>query len=692
MMAMVFVALAFCRASAAGTDKTLVAWVALDNLTQQGGSALTIQRGQQFDAIVFGEMAADKWMAGSEFLARTQGNQQANAAEKADNKTLIQMAVVYQGNQIFIYRNGESYASYEANNIDLLSAKDNQTVFGLRHEGAGTGQPLQGSIEDARIYDRALTADEIKKLQPNQPSEIKPYAWWTFEKGKETDLTGRFPFNNLAGGAKIENGRLVLQQNGELIASTWKAANWDEPPAMPASPPDNWLTYHLLHPGPGGAMPGDPNCAFYWKGRYHLHYIYNHRNGFAFAHVSSEDLVHWTWHKTTLHPKTTGHGMYSGTGFITKEGQPAIIYHGEGSGRNQLAFGLDDKLEEWTKPVPIIPKDASGQEPKFNNWDPDCWLIGDTYYALSGGGNPSLMKSSDLKNWLFLGPLLHDDYPANIGMRKGEDISCANMFKIGKKWMLLCISHGLGCRYYLGDFKDEKYLPDFQAMMSWNGNNYFAPESVLTKDGRRVMWAWLLNLPVAPCVGVHLPVAPCGVQSLPRELELPDDGVLRIRPLRELAALRYDAKQEEGITVKSDTVQMLKEISGNTLELEVAFPSPTAKEFGVDVLCDTNGENGVRVACRPESKTLSVGTVNAPFELQPGEALTLRIFIDKNLVEVFANDRQAAVSARKYVPENLAVRLFSKGGDTSVEQVKGWKMKTIYTARPAAGINQKREY
>lgn len=25
-------------------------------------------------------------------------------------------------------------------------------------------------------------------------------------------------------------------------------------------------------------MPGDPNCAFYWKGRYHLHYIYNHRS------------------------------------------------------------------------------------------------------------------------------------------------------------------------------------------------------------------------------------------------------------------------------------------------------------------------------------------------------------------------------------------------------------------------------
>jgi beta-fructofuranosidase len=663
--------LAIPGALAAGTDKTLVSWVTLDNTTQQGGSALTIQQGDKFDAIVIGEKQPGKWMAGSETYARTQADQQAYPVEKADSKTLVQMAVAYHGNRISIYRNGEPCASYEANNIDLLGAKDNIAVFGLRHQGTGSGHNLQGSIDDARIYDRALTADEIRQLEPNKESAIKPYAWWTFDNGRETDRMGRFPVNNLNGGAKIEGGRLILTQNGELTAAAKKMADGGATPAMPADPPADWLTYHLLHPGPGGAMPGDPNCAFYWKGVYHLHYIYNHKDGFAFAHVSSKDLVHWKWHPTTLFPRFTGHGMFSGTGFITKEGKPAIIYHGQGSGRNQLAFALDDQLEKWTKPVPIIPKDVSGEEPKFNNWDPDCWLNGDTYYALSGGGNPSLMKSSDLKDWKFLGPLLSDDYPPNIGMPKGEDISCANMFKIGNKWLLLCISHGLGCRYYLGDFKDEKYLPEFQAMMSWNGNNYFAPESVLAKDGRRVMWAWLLNMPVAPC----------GIQSLPRELELPADGVLRIRPLRELEALRYDKKQEDGITVKSDAVQRLKEISGNTLELEVIIKSPAAKELGLDVLCDKNGENGVRVAYIPESKTLRVGTVNAPFALKEGEDLTLRVFIDKNLVEVFANDRQAAVTAARFVPENLTVSLFSKGGDVAVGKVTSWKMKSIYAGR-----------
>ena len=67
---------------------------------------------------------------------------------------------------------------------------------------------------------------------------------------------------------------------------------------------------------------------------------------------------------------------------------------------------------------------------------------------------------------------------------------------------------------------------------------------------------------------------------------------------------------------------------------------------------------------------------------KPGEDLARRIFIDKNLVEVFANDRQAAVAAAgKYDSEKLGIGLFSRGGDVEVKKVKGWKMKSIYMAR-----------
>ena len=672
-----------CNSQTPKTDKTLVSWVTLENKSVRAGSVLTVQNGDQFDGIVFAEKEANKWMAGSNYFKRTQKAQDKNSKETAGSQTMVQMAIVYKGSQVFIYRNAELYASYEAANIDLLSSKDNIAVFGLRHVG-GDGS-IDGSIEDARIYDKALTADQIKALKPNKESATKPYAWWDFEGDKVVDRMGRYAHSKMAGGAKLSDGRLVLGKNAVLVAARTKEGASisrrssqpkftgpyvPETPAFPANPPKSWPTFHLVHPGPGSSMPGDPNPAFYYKGRYHMHYIYRNYTGFVFAHVSSDDMVHWKWHPTVLAPPTTGHGMFSGTGFFTKEGKAAMIYHGQGSGRNWLAYALDDNMDKWTKPESIEPKTQDGQTPKMRHWDPDCWLSGETYYSLSGGKDPELMKSDDLKNWLYLGKLLHKDYPSNLGIGRDEDISCANMFKIGNKWMLLCISHRLGCRYYLGNFKDEKYLPESHKMMSWNGNQFFAPESMLTKDGRRVMWAWLLNVPVAPG----------GIQSLPRELELPADGVLRIRPLRELKKLRYEKKTERNITVKSGVAYQLKNIASDAVELELKFKAPSAKEFGIDVLCEKNGKSGLRVAVNANDKTLKVGPVSAPFALKDGEDLTLRVFIDKNLVEVFANDRQAVMNAPKLVSlNNTGARLFSAGSDMQVKSVTAWKMKSVYT-------------
>jgi len=695
--ALLLCAASFCASASAGTNKTLVAWVIPANLTQRGGSVLTIQSGDRFDAIVLGEKAVGRWMAGSERFRRTQANQDGNPAETAAAKTMVQIAIVYDGGDVRIYRNSKPYAAYRTKNIDLLGVDNHVAVFGRRHIGAkpDSGTPLAGAIEDARIYARALTQVQIASLKPNAKSKIAPLAWWDFEGDKVTDRAGRFTHSAMTGGVKLAGGRLVLDGKGYLVATRSDAdvkmatrkgnpraprpPYVAETPAWPAKPPANWLTFHLAHPGPGNAMPGDPNCIFDYKGRYHLHYIYRNRTGFVFAHVSSDDMVRWKWHPTVLAPPTTGHGMFSGTGFYTTGGKPAIIYHGQGSGRNWIQYPLDDQFNSWSKPQAVLPKTADGKAAKMRHWDPDCWLNGKTYYALSGGGNPPLLKSTDLKNWTYLGDLLHKDYPAKkLGVGRREDISCANMFKIGNKWMLLCISHRLGCRYFLGDFKDEKYLPDFHAMMSFGGNMFFAPESMLTRDGRRIMWAWLLKVRAAPT----------GMQCLPRELELPADGVLRIKPLRELKKLRYDEKKDQKITIKSDSDRKLEKITGDAVELEITVAAPLPKEFGINLLADDSGKDGISIVAGAESKTLSVGTIKAPFELKDREDLTLRVFIDKNLVEVFANDRQAAVFAHKHIRKNRNISLFAKGGDAAVKSVKAWKMKTIYqppTAVKASG-------
>jgi sucrose-6-phosphate hydrolase SacC (GH32 family) len=332
-------------------------------------------------------------------------------------------------------------------------------------------------------------------------------------------------------------------------------------------------------------------------------------------------------------------------------------------------------------------------------FDPDLWINNGIYYGLNGRNRRSsavVMKSHNLKDWEYIGELLHPDFDEEkLGVGRDEDISCANMFKLGEKWVLLCISHKLGCRYFIGDFQDEQFLPEQHGLMNWAAWDLMAPESLLTPDGRRVMWAWctprVATIQEFPREKNFYQLLKdriqTGIQSLPRELSLSEESTLLIKPLRELKKLRSEEKTFADLTVESDTTHVLEGIAGDTMELELVLEAPTADEFGVKVLCDQDSDDGFTISSGKGSKTLKVGYIDPPFELKEGEDLTLRIFIDKNLIEVFANDRQAAVAWHDYDPKDLHVSLFSKGGDLKVRKVSAWKMNSIY-AKAETGLNR----
>jgi beta-fructofuranosidase len=459
---------------------------------------------------------------------------------------------------------------------------------------------------------------------------------------------------------------------------------------LPMEDEDSILHYHLMHPG-GLSAPGDPNAAFFLDGTYHLHYILRHpwkdKQSYSFVHVSSRDMLHWEWHKTKLQPSFTGHGMFSGTGFITKEGKPATIYHGQASDRNQIAIAKDNKLSAWEKPYPVEVRTKDGKEPDMNHWDPDCFLIGDTYYAISGGQNPPLFKSKDLKNWVYVGDFLKYDSP---DVAIGEDISCPNFFQIGNKWMMLCISHPFGCRYYLGDWDavNEQFIPQIHERMNWRRDDqsfintyyrdFFAPESVLTPDGRRVMWAWLRTL--------NDTIKDKTIQSLPREISLVNDGTLRISPLRELESERYEEKSFNNVEVKmdpkhngGDASARITDLEGDSFEIKatVSRAQATNKRLGFHLFSDGE-KSGFPVIINPSSKAIRVGTVEAPFsvaDLPSGEDLEIRIFIDKYLIEVFVNDRQAIVGAFMDYKANKGLYGYTYGAGTLIKEIKLWKIK-----------------
>ncbi len=148
-------------------EKTLEAWVALGDLNQRGGGVVSVETrdGAVFDAIVYGERQPRRWIAGSNGFVRTRDLAGA-MEETAKPNQLVHLAIVYRAdNSIAVYRNGIRYGATGVGpeNAKWVSfrAKESHVLFGMRHAGGGNAF-LKGEIEEARLYDKALTADEVQ--------------------------------------------------------------------------------------------------------------------------------------------------------------------------------------------------------------------------------------------------------------------------------------------------------------------------------------------------------------------------------------------------------------------------------------------------------------------------------------------------------------------------------------------------
>ncbi len=146
-------------------EKTLEAWVQLDDLEQRGGGVLTVQdlRGGVFDSIVIGERRPKRWISGSNRFERTDDFDGVDEEEAA--VTPVHIAITYQKDgTIQAYRNGEPYGQpYVSKGPMRFDAGAAQVVFGLRHGTAAVGnKPLKGRILEAKLYDWALPVEAVR--------------------------------------------------------------------------------------------------------------------------------------------------------------------------------------------------------------------------------------------------------------------------------------------------------------------------------------------------------------------------------------------------------------------------------------------------------------------------------------------------------------------------------------------------
>jgi len=468
--------------------------------------------------------------------------------------------------------------------------------------------------------------------------------------------------------------------------------------------------YHFVAPE-GHAMPFDPNGAIYWKGKYHLGYIYQKlRNGkyeHVWGHAVSIDLFHWTLYPDMIDVKDGDleKGIFSGGAFLSKEGIPHIMYHGEGASVNLVAYSLDDELKVWKKfegnPVLRTPVagDGSGYVGKYRAWDPEGWYDkkAESYYQISGGEKPTLFKSKDMYQWQYVGPLLDSTKPLLFA---SEDVSCPDFFSLGNKSMLLFISHNIGAQYFIGNFDSDGFSIERHGRMNWPGGTFFAPEQLVDDKGRNIIWAWVLERKPADFKDFGW----SGIMSLPRVLSLAKNGGLQINPTEEVKALRLSETNEGKILLQPGKEQTLK-ASGKSVEIKLDIAGGTKSPFGVKVFCSPDGREETVISYDPVKKELvlnfskssirapvamtanaifgipmdgfpeKVSEQRAPFELNEDEFLQLDIFLDRSIIEVFANGRQCVTQV--VYPElesSTGIKVFSGAEQVTVKKSQVWTM------------------
>ena len=392
------------------------------------------------------------------------------------------------------------------------------------------------------------------------------------------------------------------------------------------------------------------------------------------------------------------------------------IYHGTLAG-NAIATAADPLLLNWQKHPnnPVIPGDthnwgganvlpvrANGTQ--YRVFDPCIWKEEDGYYALSGThksgvrgvdciGVVHLFHSPDLSTWRYLGPLLEDSFYSE----PGEDAAVPNFWPIGNdKHMLLLFSHTRASRYYIGDYDrtTHRFTPDSHGRMNygpWKVGSLHAPSATIDARGR-----FLAVFNVKEGMEIQ---GWDDVMTLPRHYWLGSDNALRMAPAMEIESMRFDHQRVASILIPANEEIVLDEIRGKAVEIEAIVEPGSAREVGLCLLRAPDGSEQTRISLYRNSHryrrlcSLQIDVSAAslrddvyarppeigPLKLAEREPLHLRIFVDRSVVEVYANDRQClTVRAYPERKESTGVSIFARGAAAKLVSLDSWQIRSIW--------------
>ncbi len=469
--------------------------------------------------------------------------------------------------------------------------------------------------------------------------------------------------------------------------------------------------YHFLPPS--GWM-NDPNGLIYWKGHYHLFYQYVPNDPpwetKHWGHAVSQDLVHWTDLPVALAPTPGGadqDGCFSGCA-VDHDGIPTFVYTGVQGNRQLpcLATSSDD-LVSWQKYPgnPVIAAPPHDLD-LIAFRDHSVWKEGSTWYQLIGagirevGGTALLYRSPNLVDWEYIHPLYIGDRNRTEPVWTGSMWECPDFFSLGDKYVLVVSVYDESrfreraykeCLHYaaafVGSYTNHTFIPSTQSVIDYGGH-FYAPQSMLDPTGRRLMWGWLWE---GRSDEAQWAAGWSGVMSLPRVLSLSADDTLSIEPVPELKQLRGTHQRIMDLSILPTSFMQLKEVQGDCLEIQAELIPGEATELGIGVRCAPDGaeQTLIRYDCLQGrliidrqrsslSEEVQRDIREGPLALAADEPLLLHIFVDRSVIEVFAN-RRLCMSSRVYPSrtESLGLGFFARGGSARLKALDVWELGSI---------------
>lgn len=479
-------------------------------------------------------------------------------------------------------------------------------------------------------------------------------------------------------------------------ARAFEAANL--PAAADAQP-----RYHVTG---GVGWINDPNGFSLYKGEYHLffqYYPYSTCWGpMHWGHVKTRDFVRWERLPCALAPDEAydRDGCFSGSAVELPDGRHLLLYTGvrkerDGDGTERefqtqcVAFGDGVDYEKYAR-NPVIGSDqlpAGGSARDFR--DPKIWREGDVYYAVAGNRCPDgagavlLYESGDALTWRYDGVL------AASGRRRGRMWECPDLFSLDGKDVLLVSPQEMaaeGLEFIDGNVtlclvgrlerSPCRLLREHEQTIDY-GLDFYAPQTVRTADGRRVMIAWMQYWDSVHWKPAELPFF--GQMTLPRELHLRDGRLLQT-PVRELAAYRGEKREYRGLSLTGETA--LPGIRGRCLDLTVTVrPAAGAgyRSFRLDAARDE--EHAVSILYRPDAGTVRVDRSRSGYPenvlnvrefavRDRGGAIRLRVLLDRYSLELFVNDGEQAASFTVYTKASADGIIFNIDGAAQIDVEK----------------------